>query len=463
MPKPPVVLPKTSSSYSPATGDFVELLKRCRSRSGYSQEYLAEKGRLSVETVRALERGVRRAPNSGTLELLCDALELSGDERVAFKEAANAARARPVIRERPGSGRSSDLPAQLTPLIGREDDITGLTALLETHRLVTVTGPSGVGKSRVALDVAVSHARRGCRDVYFVDLASLDSSVSVADKIASVVERSDTVVSTLQDLSESLRARRILLLIDNCEHRTSDVSEIALVLLRTCRDIRLLIASSERLAVDGETLFRLQPLTFSERVPASLEEARTYSALTLFIQRAETGAGRCIGVHDLRHVVDICRRLEGNPRAIELAAARLAGMGLRDLHSRLNGRLVLTGGGRDLPMRKRTPLGAIDWSYNALGELEQKLLRRLSVFDVAHTLEDAEAVCADWDLERSPVAHILESLVRKSLVGMTGSGDAARYRLFHFVRSYGLEKLADAGELQLFSERHAQRVANEAR
>jgi non-specific serine/threonine protein kinase len=457
VPKRPVVSPKSSASRPANPAGFGELLKRHRSRAGYSQDYLAEKARVSAETIGALERGARRAPNSGTLDLLCDALEIVGDERLALEKAASAARARPGAGDGQPNGRTNNLPEHLTPLVGREDDVVRLTALLESHRLVTVTGPSGVGKSRVGLEAAARHARSRGREVWLVDLATLGETGSVTEKIASVLGQRAT---SLHDLTVALRAREMLLIVDNCEHLVAEVSVIALTLLLACRGIGIVVGSSERLGVAGETVFRLPPLSLPGHVPQNVQEARRYSAVSLFMERAQTDSNLVIGGDKIRQIVQICRDLEGNPRAIELAAARLSGLALRELQARLNERSVLTGGGRDLPPRQQTPLEAVDWSYNGLADPERLLLRRLSVFVAAHTLEDAEAVCAGEDLAPERVAEILDSLAHKSLLAVTHAGDVTRYRLFNFVRSYGLEKLAECGELELLLQRRARWFAH---
>jgi predicted ATPase len=187
----------------------------------------------------------------------------------------------------------------------------------------------------------------------------------------------------------------------------------------------------------------------------SVDEARTYSAIALFLQRAEFEANFVVNANNVMKIVEICRRLDGVPRGIELAAARLAVLGLRDLHLRLNEHFVLTGGGHDLPAGKKTLLEGVVWSYNALTQVEQTLLCRLSVFEASHTLEDAEAVCVAEGVEQERVAEILESLVDKSLV-VVNRASVTRYRVLDVVRSYCLERLSESGELAGLSQKYAQ-------
>ncbi len=303
--------------------EFGVLLKELRVRAGYSQKFLAEKARVGSETIGALERGVRRAPYPDTLALLVKALDLSRDDREALELAAREARAETVHHERETKARRDNLPLQLTPLVGRGEDVGVLLELIAKRRLVTVVGSGGVGKTRMVLEVAARHAQSAGDEVWLVDLAALDERDSVLDEIASVVG------------SAPLASRKMLLVIDNCEHVISQVAKTASMVLRTCPDVNVLVASAELLDVAQETPFRLQPLSLPNRLPASLEEARRYSALELFIQRAESESYFVLGVDNLQKTAEICLRLDGIPRAIELAAARLAALGLRDLHSHL--------------------------------------------------------------------------------------------------------------------------------
>jgi len=303
--------------------EFGVLLKAYRARTGYSQKFLAEKARVGLETIGALERGVRRAPYPDTLALLVEALDLSSEEREALELAAAEARAEPVHQVRETNARRDNLPLQLTPLVGREADVRALLELIEKRRLVTIVGPPGVGKTRLALEVAARHARDAGDEVWLVDLGALEESASVPDEIASVVG------------GTPLSLRKMLLLVDNCEHVRSQVAKMASLILQTCPDVNVLVASAQWLEVDHETPFLLQPLSLPGRLPASIEEARRYSALELFIQRAESESDFVLGVDNLQKTAEICLRLEGIPRAIELAAARLAALGLRDLHSHL--------------------------------------------------------------------------------------------------------------------------------
>lgn len=295
--------------------EFGVLLKEYRVRAGYSQKFLAEKARVGLETVGALERGFRRAPYRDTLALLVDALDLACDEREALERAAGY--------ERETSARRDNLPLQLTPLVGREADVRALLELIAKRRLVTIVGPRGVGKTRVALEVAARRVRSAGGEVWLVDLGARDESASVPDEIASVVG------------GAPLASRKMLLLIDNCEHVLSQVAKTAALILQTCPDVNVLVASAKRLDVAEETPFLLQPLSLPSRPPASIEEARRYSALELFIQRAESESDFVLGDDNLQKTAEICLRLDGIPRAIELAAARLAALGLRDLHSHL--------------------------------------------------------------------------------------------------------------------------------
>lgn len=457
LPKQTSRSPKPSFGHPSKTTNFGDLLKAYRSRAGYSQGYLAERARIGAETIGALERGVRRAPYPVTLELLIRALDLSESDRLVIEAAAAGARSSLVDRKREKPGRTLNLPYQLTPLVGREAELSRVSTLLAKNRLVTVTGPSGVGKTRVILEVAARHARSRTDEVCFVDLSVLDANASVTDKILSALSATSTSNDPIQELGVALKARNVLLLFDGCEPIISEFAPIALRLLGICPQLRVLVASSERIGVAGETLFRLPALSFPDHIPASVDEARNYPALALFFERSGCETSTDMSFENLQKIVEICRRLDGIPRAIELAATRLTSLGLQNLYLRLDERYVLAGGGRDLPVRKQMPQEAISFSYHGLTAAEKTLFRRLSVFAASHTLEDAEAVCADESFAKARVTVVLDLLVHKSLVLVAHSGDETRYRVFDLMRSYGLEQLADTGELDEVSKRYARR------
>jgi len=438
---------------------FSELLRRHRIASGVSQEALAERARISASAIGALERGARRAPYRETVTLLADALGLSAVERGALEDAAERGRGRSG-----GAGPESrhNLQARLTSFVGRDDEIAAIKALLARHRLVTVTGSGGIGKTRAAMEAAQQRLDEEQDEVWFVDLSPVTDGAFVAGAIASVLDVPlAQVADPLPSLAAVLKTRKLLLILDNCEHVVQDAAAAAASILRTCPGIVILATSRERLAIDGESVYRLPSLMVPAESPTTIEEACEYAALRLFIERATAvDAHLTLNAERLGTVVDICRRLEGIPLAIELAASRLPALGLVALNNRIRDHFELTSGARDLPHRQRTMLATIAWSYDLLSENEQTLLRRLSVFSGGATLEAAEKVCADDMIGAGDVAELLSLLVDKSLLNIAFFDELGRYVMLESVRTFASRKLADTGEFTRVARAHAAWIAS---
>lgn len=354
---------------------FGELLRRYRTEAGFSQEHLAAEARLSVESVSALERGVRRAPHRHTLALLASALGLDAGRRAELEAAANRARARTrAARDGVPASRVStlQLPVQTTSLIGREQDITTVAGLLEQNRLVTITGSGGVGKTRVAIEVARRSAARW-EDIRYIDLSPLTDATFISGAIVSPLAGSGN--GSVNDVAAALRSTKALLVLDNCEHLIVAVARLVDVVLQCCRDITLLCTSRERLSISGEVVYRLPSLEVPHLAPSSLNEALRYAGIELFVQRA-TSTDRAVVFTDASAagIAEISRRLDGIPLAIKLAAARVATLGLEPLRARLRDGLPLTGGARNFPARQQTMNATIAWSYDLLAESERLLL-----------------------------------------------------------------------------------------
>jgi len=438
---------------------FSELLRRHRIASGVSQEALAERARISASAIGALERGARRAPYRETVTLLADALGLSAVERGALEDAAERGRGRSG-----GAGPESrhNLQARLTSFVGRDDEIAAIKALLARHRLVTVTGSGGIGKTRAAMEAAQQRLDEEQDEVWFVDLSPVTDGAFVAGAIASVLDVPlAQVADPLPSLAAVLKTRKLLLILDNCEHVVQDAAAAAASILRTCPGIVILATSRERLAIDGESVYRLPSLMVPAESPTTIEEACEYAALRLFIERATAvDAHLTLNAERLGTVDDICRRLEGIPLAIELAASRLPALGLVALNNRIRDHFELTSGARDLPHRQRTMLATIAWSYDLLSENEQTLLRRLSVFSGGATLEAAEKVCTDDMIGAGDVAELLSLLVDKSLLNIAFFDELGRYVMLESVRTFASRKLADTGEFTRVARAHAAWIAS---
>jgi predicted ATPase/DNA-binding XRE family transcriptional regulator len=429
---------------APGAPAFGELLKKHRVAAGVTQDYLAEIARVSANAISSLERGVRRAPHRDTVSLLASALGLTGRDREDFEQSAK------IVRARGATVRTytppNNFPTHLTSFVGREHEIARIAGSVAHHRLVTIVGSGGIGKTRTAVEAAKTLRDRYPDGSWFVDLAPLTGEEFVVSKIASVL---DLRSGDRDALVTALKTRRLLLLLDNCEHVLGTASAVSAALLRACPGIGILATSRQRLGIAGEMTYRLASLSLG-------------TAAELFAQRAAAADDRFVSNDETAGpIADICRRLDGIALAIELAAARVPALGLNELRLRIAQHFdVLCAPDREAPRRHQTVLAAFEWSYRMLDEHERVLFRRLGIFAGGCTLEAAEHVCGDDDREAFSVCGVLASLVEKSLVLADVAGDAARYRLLESTRSFALEKLLASGEHEQLMQRHAQWVAN---
>jgi predicted ATPase/DNA-binding XRE family transcriptional regulator len=432
------------------------VLRRHRLRQGLSQELLAEKARLSLTAVGALERGTRRAPYRETVLRLAEALGLDGTEREAFQE--SALRARRKSDRAPSDSRNHHLPVSRTSFIGREDDISAINGLLERSQLVTLVGSGGVGKTRLALEVAGQRLNDRWGEAWFVDLSLLDDGAYVVGAIASTVSQPFSgSIDTIDALAQHLAERQMLLLLDNCEHVVRDVVVAVHAIRQTCPNVTILATSRERLRVEGEASYRVPSLVVPHHAPDTIEATRSIPVLDLFIKRAQANDPQLsFTPESLQTIVEICRRLDGIPLAIELAASRVGILGLRSLWERLDEYLALPAVSIDVPARQRTVLATVAWSCDLLEKPDRDLLFRLSVF-AGFTLEAAEAVCAEQP--RGRVLQLLTSLIDRSLVTVVRDADRARYVLLESVRAYGRGQLERLRRRTIACRRHAQWIA----
>jgi predicted ATPase/class 3 adenylate cyclase len=352
----------------------------------------------------------------------------------------------------------NNLPLQLTSFIGREPELRDISGLLRENRLATLTGPGGTGKTRLALQVGADAFETFPDGVWLVELASLSNPALVPQAVASVVDiREETNTPLLTTLSDQLRRRRLLLILDNCEHLVEPCAELVAALLRTCAQVKILATTREPLGVAGEVVFRVPSLSVPEvrNLPA-VERLTEYDAVRLLVHRA-TAARPDFAVTSVNAaaVVQICQRLDGIPLAIELAAARLKVLSPQQIAAHLNERFhLLTGGNRTALPRHQTLRGLIDWSYGLLVDAERELLRRLSVFAGGWTLTAAEAIGVGGSVGRDDVLDLLSRLVDKSLVMTDEQADETRYRLLETVREYSLDRLREAAEDAGARDRH---------
>jgi predicted ATPase/DNA-binding XRE family transcriptional regulator len=417
---------------------FAELLRRLRVDARLTLEELAEAAGLSPRSVSDLERGVNRTAQLGTARLLADALRLAGPRRERFIAAA---------RGKAGVTPQDNLPTELTAFIGRDREAADVRALAESSRLVTLTGPGGAGKTRLALHVAAGQLGVPGDGVWLVELALVtaedDVGAAVAGSLGIPLQLGRTALDMLAD---ALAPQDIVIVLDNCEHLVSNCAKVADTLLRHCPKLRLIATSREPLSIIGETVYRVPSLSLPAADDDSVAAAQSSDAIRLLAERAGAQGVRIILTADtVPLVASVCRRLDGMPLAIELAAARLRSMSLSELSDRLDQRFrLLTGGSRTALPRQQTLQAAISWSYSLLADAERALLRRLSVFAGPFDLRAAEAVCGFGEIDGGHVVSLLGSLVDKSLVVVDTDGEIARYRLLETIRLFAADSLADA-------------------
>jgi predicted ATPase/class 3 adenylate cyclase len=372
----------------------------------------------------------------------------------------------PKLQGRYPSLRSLDvlpgnLPLQVSSFVGREREIGRIKKALGESRVVTLTGVGGVGKTRLALQVAADvlpHFREGA---WLVELAPVRDPDEVEGAFASVFNVSPRSGEVLREaLTEFLKTKQLLLVIDNCEHLLKAVGDLVDNLERRCGGLVVLATSREGLGLEGEQNLTVPSLNTPEAI-ANLEDIAGSEAVSLFIERAQRAdADFALSVQNAPSVVQVCRRLDGVPLAIELAAAQIATMTPAELAIGLDRRFETLAGGRRMAVERHQTLRAtIDWSYDLLSEAERHLLDRLAVFAGGCTREGAEEICSGPPVEERELFTPLRGLVAKSLVVAQRSDQATRYRLLETVREYAEEHLADRGETELLRHRHAEYYA----
>ena len=368
-------------------------------------------------------------------------------------------------RDRPasaGAGRSvGDLPLRLTSFVGRDRDVHDVHQALDRSRLVTLVGPGGAGKTALGVEAARHAAARFRDGAKLVRLAAITEPEllpqAIADALGLSIEGGTAVHHPLDVLAARLGRRNMLVVLDNCEHLIDPVTSLVETVLERCPDVRVLATSRETLAVPGELQFPVAPLA----VPGpdtSPADARTYAGVQLFLDRAEAAApGRPLDDDDaVAAVAVICRRLDGIPLALELAAARSRSLTPTELAERVQDRFaVLTSGSRTADARQQTLRATVDWSYDLLSASERVLFRRLAVFQGGWTLAAAEAVVPCGSLPPDAVLDGLDRLVKQSLVVAEAGAHRTRYRMLETLRQYADDRLADAGEQNLVAAAHA--------
>ncbi len=359
---------------------------------------------------------------------------------------------RPVDLDR--SVRLAAEPAPASLLIGRETELTELVEEIKSHMLVTIVGAGGIGKTRLA-QAAMGRLRATFgADAWWVELASLSDASLVPATVARALGAPTNMGDDLAGVAARLGERSGLLVIDNCEHLSDAVAVAVRTLLTQVPTLRIVVTSQESLRVEQERLYRLGPLAVpAPNVEVSEDDGGAIALMLLRVHAADPHFKLRPG--DLALLADVCRRLDGIPLAIELAAARLPLLGLAQLHRKLDDRFqLLTAGARVVLRRHQTLRATLDWSHSLLGEADRIVLRRVAIFAGSFSLQACETVAAGHELDDWAVLESLGTLVDKSLVGVTDDSPP-RYRLLETTRIYGLEKLADSGETERVAASHA--------
>ena len=432
---------------------FGGLLRRLRNDAGLTQEELAAAARVSQRAVSDLERGINQTARRETALLLAEALNLAESMRPVFVAVARgqapAAGVLVAMQRRAqeaswvAAGGMHGFPAALTSFIGRGEPLVEVAGRLSDHRLVTVTGPGGAGKTRLAVQVARQVADRFADGAWLVELAQVVDSAQVAVVVAAALGvREQLGLSAVQALARALARQQVLLLLDNCEHVIDAAAAMCAELLAACDDVRVLATSREPLRVAGEARYRLASLDLPD--PDDPAEATKAEAVALFADRAkDVDTHFTLDDQTAPAVARLVTRLDGMPLAIELAAAQVEALGVSGLLSRLNERLaLLAGADRLAPSRQRSLTATVAWSYQLLNEAERRVFRAVSVFPAGFTLEGAEAVAGE-----AAGAAVLR-LVDCSLLTppRDGPDGRSRYSMLETLRAYGAGQLAETGE-----------------
>src|SRR6266545_5801751 len=449
------------------TSSFGYWIRRQRKTLDLTQQVLAERVGCSLAAIKKIESDERR-PSRQIAERMAVVLGVPASQREVFMEVARGLR--PVdqllLAHEPATLDPSEtpkavpqnLPVQLTSFVGRKHELDEVKRLLSNTRLLTLTGPGGTGKTRLALQLAaeVLEAKEFPNGVWLVELAPLADSTLVAQTMAATLGAHEQPGRTILDaLTDYVRAKSMMVILDNCEHLIEACAQIADSLLHAAPRLKILATSREALGIAGETAYRVPSLPLPDpRQLQDLDALAQNDCVHLFIDRAMASYPSFrLKEKNAPAIADICRRLDGIPLAIELASARTKIFPPEEIAARLDDRFrLLTGGSRTALERHQTLFALIEWSHNLLSEAERVLLRRLSVFAGGWSFEAARIVCGESLGDN--VLDLLTHLVDKSLVAVEAEAEEARYRLPETIRQYARDKLFESGEAEQARDRH---------
>jgi non-specific serine/threonine protein kinase len=440
---------------------FAAELRARRRGLGLTQAALAETLGVSANTVARWERGELRVGNPERVRAAFGRLECDAESPSEFKPRVAPVTPLPhIARARSIEIGKSNLPVQLTTFIGRERELAEVARLLDRARLVTLTGPAGIGKTRFALELATRKSGEYPDGVRFVELGSVQESNLITQAIAAVLQVPELHGQPLiETVNQRLRTLRLLLVLDNCEHLLSACATVVEALLCASPGVRILATTRERLRIGGERVWRVAPLSLPDSFrPGSEASIEHFEAISLFVQRARgVQPGFCATRDNAPTLVDICRHLDGIPLSIELAAACADFLSPSQILARLGDRFtLLASGSRTAPPRQQSLARAIGWSCDLLTEAERTVFARSSVFAGIFTAEAAAAVCSGDAIESIETLDLIGQLVRKSLiVAEPGPSDEIHYRLLETLRAYAQQLLQKSGALGKIAQRHA--------
>jgi predicted ATPase/DNA-binding XRE family transcriptional regulator len=437
---------------------FGEWLHQRRRMLDLTQQALADQVGCARITLRRIESGARK-PSKELAQILLNKLGVAEIERprwVLFARGVSGLPGKPSISI--SDKLLTNLPAPLTSFIGREKEQAAILKLISTYRLVTLTGPGGVGKTRLSLKVGEQVLAHFANGVWLVELAPLLDPLLVPRVTATAFGLRDEPRRPVIDaLADYLREKNLLIILDNCEHLLDACARMAEKILHAAPNVHMLVSSREPMGVGGEATYRVLSLRLPDiehHLPiASLSQ---YEAVELFIDRAIAAVPAFkVTNENSSALVQICHRLDGIPLAIELAAAKVRFLSLEQIDKRLGNRFhLLIGGSRTALPQHQTLQATIDWSYDLLSPTEQTLFQRLSVFVNGWTLEAAESIAADENIKSENILDLLSQLINKSLINKEEIISKTRYRMLETIREYALKKLTDSGELRTICFRH---------
>ncbi|HKY55079.1 MAG TPA: tetratricopeptide repeat protein [Anaerolineales bacterium] len=448
---------------------FGEWLRRQRKARGLTQKQLALQVSCSTSAIKKIE-GEERYPSAQIVERLAEIFKIPENERISFLRFARGDwKSAPNLEDEEAPWRASpqalthpprsNLPVPLTSFVGRGKELKEIAKLLSTSRLLTLTGTGGMGKTRLAIQTANDSIDKCIDGMVWVSLVGLSDENLIPQEIAqSLNVREISNEPLIETLKTYLKTKDLLLVVDNCEHLIKACAQYVEQLLAACPKLKILATSTESLGLFNETIWQVPSLPLPEmRESLSIKELQEFASIELFAERASRlKPGFILDERNASFVVQICRRLDGIPLAIELAAARIKVLSVDEIAARLDDRFsLLTAGSRTAIPRHQTLRAAIDWSFDLLTEPERILFRRLSVFASGFAFEGAVVVCSQG-MKRNKILDLLGRLVDKSLVIVEPDLEIneTRYRLLETIRQYALEKLIESGETPAIRDQH---------